>query len=254
MATTDGKGRFAVIGLRTGPWTIVVEAPGYHPDAMRMTVQGYRENPQLRFALKKDTGIPAVGVLAGVSAKDLQSELAAADRLFDQQQWDQSIAAYKTILAKTPALNSVNLQIASAYRNKKDYDLALLAYNDLLKLDPGSARAKAGIALTNMEKGDMKAAEDGLRLAGQSPDAGRDVLFNLGEVKLAQGQSAEAAEWFQKAANVDPNWAKPWFKLGMVALNGGDRSGAAQMMERCSPSIRSRPAAQAQTVIEQLKR
>src|SRR5579862_6142380 len=50
--TTDDKGRFAVIGLRTGQWTIVVEAPGFHGDAVRMNVQGYRDNPSVKFALK----------------------------------------------------------------------------------------------------------------------------------------------------------------------------------------------------------
>ena len=30
----------------------------------------------------------------------------------------------------------INLQIGAAYRNKKDYDNAMAAYNDLLKADP----------------------------------------------------------------------------------------------------------------------
>ena len=252
--TTDDKGRFAVIGLRTGQWTIVAEAPGFHPDAARMQVQGYRDNPQVKFALKKDTGIPSVGALAGISAKDLQGDLAAADQLFTGQQWDQSIVAYKAILSKTPALSSINLQIAAAYRNKKDYDHALVAYNDLLKTDPGSDKATAGIGMTNFEKGDMRAAEDGLRKAAESPDATRETLFGLGEVKLAQGQSGEAAEWYQKAADIDPGWAKPWFKLGLVALNRGDKGGAAKMMEKVMTVDPMSPeAAQAQTVIDQVK-
>ena len=39
-------------------------------------------------------------------------------------------------MAKAPALSVINLQIAAAYRNKKEYDNAIAAYNDLLKVDP----------------------------------------------------------------------------------------------------------------------
>ena len=30
-STTDDKGRFAIIGMRSGPWTVTVEAPNYVP-------------------------------------------------------------------------------------------------------------------------------------------------------------------------------------------------------------------------------
>ena len=111
----------------------------------------------------------------GCAPKDLQSELADADELYNAQQWDQAIAAYKAILAKAPALSVISLQIASAYRNKKDYDNALAAYNDLLKVDPSNDKAKVGISMTNLERGDLKAAEDGLQKAVAAPGAGREV-------------------------------------------------------------------------------
>ena len=56
-----------------------------------------------------------VGVLGGLRAGDLQSELANADELYNTQQWDRSIAAYKAILAKAPALSVIrNSTIATA--------------------------------------------------------------------------------------------------------------------------------------------
>ena len=65
-------------------------------------------------------------------------------------------------MAKAPALSVINLQIAAAYRNKKDYDNAIAAYNELLKADPNNDKAIVGIGMTNLEKGDLKAAEDTL--------------------------------------------------------------------------------------------
>ncbi len=254
-ATTDDKGRYSVIGMRTGNWKFTAEAPGYAPESGMMRVQTIgTPNPPLNFVLRKGGAAPA-GVLAGLSAKDLQADLAAADQLYNAQQWDQAIAAYKVILAKAPAVTVLNLQIATCYRNKKDYDSALAAYGDLLKADPSNEKAKIGVGMTNLEKNDLKAAEEALLTAAQIPSAGREVFYSLGEVKFAKGEADEAAKWYQKSADTDPAWGKPWFKLGLVALNKGDKDGAVKMMEKTMAADPMSPeAAQAKTLIEQLKK
>src|SRR6185437_1566313 len=51
-ATTDDKGRFSIIGLRTGPWSFTAQAPGYAPEATRLNVQTIGSpNPPLTFTL-----------------------------------------------------------------------------------------------------------------------------------------------------------------------------------------------------------
>ena len=76
-----------------------------------------------------------------------------------------------------------------------------------------------------------------------------------GEVKFAKGDNDEAAKFYQKAADTDPAWGKPWFKLGLVALNRGDKDTAAKMMDKTVAADPTSPeAAQAKGVIEQLKK
>ena len=77
--------------------------------------------------------------------------------------------------ASAPSLGVVNLQIGAAYRNLKDYDKAIAAYNDLLKAEPENAKAQLGIAMANMEKGDPQAAEQVLARAAAGPGSNRDV-------------------------------------------------------------------------------
>ena len=89
-------------------------------------------NPPITFSLKK-TGMLAFGPLGGITGKDLQADLAAADALFAQSRWDDAVTAYKAIMVKAPSLSVINLQIAAAYRNKKEYDAATAAYNTILK-------------------------------------------------------------------------------------------------------------------------
>jgi Flp pilus assembly protein TadD len=254
-ATTDDKGRFSIIGLKSGQWTFSAQAPGFAPESGKLSVQTIgAPNPPLTFTLRKGGPAPT-GALGGLAAKDLQTELAAADALFNQQKWDEAVAAYRGIMAKAPSLSVINLQIAAAYRNKKDYDSAIAAYNDLLKADPANDKAVIGIGMTNLEKGDLKAAEDTLTKAAQSPKPTREVFYNLGEVKFAKGATDEAAQWYQKAADMDPSWGKPLFKLALVQLNKGDKDATIKALEKvivADPT--SQEATQAKAVIEQLKK
>ena len=255
-ATTGDKGRFSIIGLKSGRWTFTAQAPGFAPETGQMPVSTIgTPNPPLFFTLKKGGGGPASGALGGMAAKDLQADLASADLLYNQSKWDDAIAAYRAIIAKAPSLSVINLQVAAAYRNKKEYDNAIASYNELLKAEPNNDKAIVGIGMTNLEKGDLTAAEDTLAKAAESPNATREVFYNLGEVKFAKGQADEAAKWYQKASDTDATWGKPIFKLALVALNKGDRDGTIKMMEKVIAVDPTSPeAAQAKGVIEQLKK
>jgi lipopolysaccharide biosynthesis regulator YciM len=255
-ATTDDKGRFSIIGLKSGAWTFSAQAPGFGPESGRLNVNTIgAPNPPLTFNLKKGGNAAPAGALGGLAAKDLQAELATADGLYNQQKWDEAVAAYRAIMAKAPSLSVINLQIAAAYRNKKDYDAAIASYNDLLKVDPVNDKAIVGIGMTNMEKGDLKAAEDTLTKAAQSPRPTREVFYNLGEVKFAKGATDEAAGWYQKAAELDSSWGKPLFKLALVQLNKGDKDATIKALEKVMiADPMSAEAAQAKQVIEQLKK
>ena len=255
-ATTDDKGRFSIIGLKSGQWSFTAQAPSFGPESGKLNVSTIGSpNPPLTFTLKKGGAAGPASALGSLAAKDLQTDLAAADQLYNAQKWDEAVAAYRAIMTKAPSLSVINLQIASAYRNTKDYDSALGAYNDLLKIDPANDKAIIGIGMTNLEKGDLKAAEETLTKAAQGPKPNREVFYSLGEVVFNKGQADEAAKWYQKAADADPSWGKPNFKLGLVALNKGDKDATIKMMEKVIASDpTSAEATQAKAVIEQLKK
>lgn len=252
--TTDDKGRFAMIGLRSGAWLLTALAPGFMGQTGEAIVrQAPAAGPPLVFTLRQVVAPPSA--LGSIAVKDLQAELAAADELYNKARWDDAIMAYRAILATAPALNVINLQIAAAYRNKREFDKAISAYNDLLKVDPDNDKAKVGIAMTSVEKGDLQAAERSLEIAARSPGATREVFYNLGEVKLSKNMADEATKAYERASQVDPSWGKPVFALGRVAMNKGDAGSAVKYFEKVieiDPT--SSEAAEARTAIEQLKK
>ena len=252
-ATTDDKGRFTIIGLRAGQWRFSAVAPGHAGDVGEMPVRFGSPNPPIAFTLRKNGPSPTAP-LGNVTARDLQAQLTAADALFNQQKWDEAIAAYRAILTKTPALSAINLQLAASYRQKKDYPNAAASYEALLAAEPANDKARIGLAQLNLERGDRAAAEATLDAAAQSGNAGRDLYYNLAELKSTSGAAADAARWYQKAADADPSWGKPRYKLGMLAVASGDRTAATRFLnDVLSVDPVSPEAALARTALEQLK-
>jgi len=88
-----------------------------------------------------------------------------------------------------------------------------------------------------------------------SVNANREVFYNLGEVKFAKGETDEAVKYYQRAVDLDANWAKPLFKLGLSRLQKADTAGAIEYMNKViAAEPNSAEAAQAKALIEQLKK
>ncbi|MGE3840808.1 MAG: tetratricopeptide repeat protein [Vicinamibacterales bacterium] len=227
---SDDKGRFAMIGLRSGAWMMTASAPGYELQSGMITIRAAGSDP-VEFKLVK---LPAVSVspLVGLDLKAVADELQSAQNLLEQQRLDESIAAYRAILKKLPVLSAAHLQIARAYRLKRDYDAALQAYDAIPPSDPRHGLAMVERGLTEMERGRIDAAEQILSEAAAAESAGPETYFSLGEVKRARGAAADAATWYKKATEADPGWARPYVKLGLLAVEQGDRAAARTYLER----------------------
>lgn len=253
-ATTDDKGRFTMIGLRAGNWQFIAQSPGFAAEGGSMAIRMGSPNPPITFVLKK-SGVANFGALGGITNREIQLGLDAAERAFQQSRWDEAIAAYREVLTRSSALSVIHLQIATAHRHKKDYAAALDAYDEFLKVDPTNAKAHVGAAETLLERGDAAAAEERLARAAQVEGAGREVLYRLGDLKLDQKDTAAAASWYEKAASADPYWGKPIYKLALCAVQSGDTAGAARLMAQViAVDPGSQEAALAKTSLESLKK
>jgi hypothetical protein len=161
-STTDDKGRFAMLGLRTSAtWHFVAEAPGYFPGEGDAAIRSNAGAP-FEFTLRRDPG-PIPGALA----RDIQDQLSAANAMRDQGRFDQAIAAYQSIQARNPKLTTVNLVLAGTYRQKAEGEtdasarVALLekasaAYAELLTDDAVNERARTEMAAVNARLQQLK--------------------------------------------------------------------------------------------------
>jgi tetratricopeptide (TPR) repeat protein len=162
-STTDDKGRFAMIGVRSGRWALVADAPNFLPIQGSADVSS-SNTPVLALTLLRDPG-PMPGALV----KTIGDDVTAAEALRKAGRYDDAIAAYQGIQAKNARLTSVNLMLATLYREKAAQEKdaaarqallgrAMAAYGDLLKNDDTNVRARVELGVTQMTAGNMDAA------------------------------------------------------------------------------------------------
>jgi tetratricopeptide (TPR) repeat protein len=162
-STTDEKGRFAMIGVRSGRWVIVAEAPNFLPLRGTSDVSS-SVLPVLALTLQRDPG-PMPGALS----KTITEEVAAAETLRSGGRYDEAISAYQSIQSKNPRLTTISLMVATLYREKAAQEKdaaarqallgrAIAAYNEFLKGDDTNVRARVELGITQMAAGNPDAA------------------------------------------------------------------------------------------------
>jgi tetratricopeptide (TPR) repeat protein len=221
-STSDERGQFYFIGLRSGQWKFTIETPGFLPTEFTVPIKtGAGTGRPVGIKLQRDAALVLNGPLAGVDARMLRADLAAADEAFAKGDFDSAIINYRAVLLRAPALTLANLQIGNAYRQKKDYVKAAEAFQSVLKAEPTNAVA----------------------------------LYDLGEVRREEGQVDQAREFYEKAAASAPTWTKPLLRLGVIANEKGDQvTAVAQLKKVLSADPGSPEAAAAEALLQKISR
>lgn len=190
-STTDDKGRFAMIGVRTGRWIIVAEAPNFV--ALQGSADVSSSNfPVLALTLQRDPG-PMPGALAKTIAEDI----AAAEALRKAGKYDEAISAYQSIQSKNTRLTAVNLMLATLYREKAAQEKdaaakqallarAVAAYTEMIRNDDTNARARIELGVTQMAAGNSDAAAKSFQdviTANPKTTAAAEAAAHLQEIR-----------------------------------------------------------------------
>lgn len=157
-AVSDEKGRFGLLGLRSGLWSVMVKAPGFEPVVIAWPVRSQTMGPTLDVVLVSIPGGAPSATFEKLKASSVVEDLDRASTLLDAGRPDEAIAIYRALLAKAPTLTTLHLAIGRAYRSKKEPQRAVESYRTLLQTDPADTKARLELGLALGEAGDNGAA------------------------------------------------------------------------------------------------
>lgn len=178
----------------------------------------FRGTPTVREPI--ETGPAQVDLVAQ------QEQLAQADVLTDDGDYDSALVILHGILEDDPTSTPAYLGIGDIYLEKKDYRRAEPAFSRAAKLEPRNFDAQFGHAVALQMLGRLgeaiRAYHRALTIEPESPEANR----NLATTYLQMDEPDHAIVFAEKAVEVDPNDGAAWVNLG-AAYESVERWGAA---------------------------
>jgi len=239
---SDKNGNWAVAGMGTGYFRFTATMEGYGTTYHEIPVSQFsKNNPAIDFTLKKIDLSPMTNMFA------IEDDAALAlfeegYRLFEEEKYEESVAKFQEFLELNPSIVQVNLNIGNGYRQMKEYDKAIAAFQVLLdnvmeekgtyEGDEGASRALSSMGETYMLQGDLVKASECLQKAMSLFPDDETLAFNVGEIFFNQAETDKAIEYFKMAAEMKEDWAPPYRQMGYAYLNKGEYQLAIESLKK----------------------
>jgi len=131
-----------------------------------------------------------------------------------------------------PAYNQAWFQLGKAWFEQQQYDQAIAAFAQVALTDPAAREANFYLGLAAYYLGDFSRAESAFTfVAARMPLA--EVDNNLGVAIARRGDLKAAALRFQKASQQDPSDADYHLNLAVALYHSGDQAGAIRELQEC---------------------
>jgi tetratricopeptide (TPR) repeat protein len=246
---TDKQGKWKVLFIRTGMWSIELDKVGYIPQKVshRVIYEEGMKVPEFEVRLKPIKGL--------VVKSDVVSELEKGDRLYSEKKFEEALAAFQSALQKSPDLYIIKMNIGNCYFGLQNYEKALENYLQVYEKQPDRGDVLVAIANTYVNSGKQDQAIEWYKKVPLSGIQDINTAYNTGVVFLDSGDQADALKYFQKAVEIDPQFADGYYQLGLCHVALGS---TAEAVEALKKSVELAPdsanAATAKAIIETLSK
>ena len=231
--TTDKKGEFVQIGLRSGGYKVTASKDKVGTQQLMTSVRQGGGGSNLSFSLSPVSGLTAADQKKMVA---LQAAFTAGSEAIKAGNHDLAIAKFTEAIAASPDCKDCYVNIGYSQTEKKAYPEAEAAFKKAIELDANAGEAYAGLAaLYNAQKKYDLAQEAGAKAASLSPagtgGGGAEASYNQGVILFNSQKFADAKVQFEAAVKANPGMALAQYQLGMTALNLGQIPDAVKALE-----------------------
>ncbi len=146
---------------------------------------------------------------------------------------ERARSRFEQALALAPDLYQALMPLAQIYLATGELDKAVEYAEAYLEREPGHGRAHVVRYSAYQESGQTEQAEQAFaELKEKSPEAAVDVFFRDGVDRFNAGELAAATSAFEAVLEVDPDFAKAHYQLGLCYASGSDTEKAKASLER----------------------
>ena len=231
-----------------------------HPQGLYLLAQTYLELG------KHDEARKTIAQLDQISGSDFRTQTGVGVLLARYRLYDEAIQHFQAALTANPDLDDVKFDLADAYFRKGDYAQALAAaqqvsaagqrddaflslfgdiyahlgdtaratqiFLDAINRNPDNDQYYLSLALIELREKNAGGAEVTLRKGlARIPSSGK-IYWGLGIVSVLQGQTLQAAEDFERAMDLLPEWPGSYSTLGFFYFQTGEIAKAREVLNR----------------------
>ncbi len=254
ITTSNAKGDFVQVGLRTGNYSVTFNKSGYQPGILDIKVNLSEPYHAGEVTLQK---LPE-GVLSPQQAQEVSAEI---QEYFEKgvaevagKDFQAALASFQKVIDLAPDSAEAHFNKGFAYMGLNDPEKALPCYEKAVELrtDYYDAFVELGNIYNNTQRWDD--AMQALGRASEIRPTEIDPLYNYGAVAMNAGQIPKAQEAFEAILALNPDHAAANYQMGMVMVNQANNEAAIPYLERYLELEPEGPhAATAQGVLDYLK-
>jgi tetratricopeptide (TPR) repeat protein len=204
-------------------FTLMAAAAAVLCERLRVPVVPLDGRPVPSRALLARVGLPGA-VLLSLLVLSAERNLAFKSRL----------TLWQDTVAKTPSSSTAQNNLGQALLDLGRYDEAVPPLEASIRLSPAgeAAMPHMNLGIIHERRGEMKEAEERLRLALRINPTSFTILVNAGSFFARRGQYTEALALYRRAASVKPASPDPLVGAGRVLAEMGERTSADRFYRR----------------------
>jgi tetratricopeptide (TPR) repeat protein len=221
---TDAGGRWSKFGLRGGEWKITIEAPGFLPGDVVITVSEVQRSNPIDY---KMAPLPKASEQApsGLPPEVLEA-VKAGNEALEQKRWSDARAAFEKVLPMAPDNVGLLMALARSYSGEGKTGNAVEMLKKVTDKDASNWGAWMLMANMLLEKGMLEEGRAALEHVPQQAVTDPNVFINVGVLFMNQKKNDEAEGYFTKAVEVAPAQYDPYYYRGLARIALGKHAEA----------------------------
>ena len=224
---TNEDGRFTRAGLQVGMYRVSMELDGWEPLQAIVNISTGSQS----FIEETLYPLPE-GVLSPQQAQEADAHLQAAQQAFESGDLEAAAAGFLAFTELAPNSAGAFFNLGATYERLEDYPKAIEAYEKAFALDPAMNQGLLAAADLHGRLDQWSEAIAAFDRVMDLVESSAVNLYNYATSAVNAGRPDLALEFYEKAANADPDLAVAHFQTGVAKYQAGDPDGAAESLSR----------------------